>query len=259
MSILSLGSPDVSAISPTRVTPQPDRAPDSLAAGTPEWLRSDLVALLGADRVLCRPIDLIRYATDASPYRLFPKVVVIARDADDVRKVLGYARQKHESVTFRAAGTSLSGQAQGDGILIDVRRHWSGVNVEAGARHLRVRPGTILSRANLALFPHGYRLGPDPASASSCTIGGVIANNSSGMCCGTTQNAYKTLSSLTFMLPSGTTIDSSDVEAELKFAAAEPALAAGLLEIKREIETDPERPSHILTETGVGYRLRAPD
>ena len=259
--MLPLGSPDVSAISPTRVTPQPDRAPDSLAAGTPEWLRSDLFALLGADRVLCRPIDLIRYATDASPYRLFPKVVVIARDADDVRKVLGYARQKHESVTFRAAGTSLSGQAQGDGILIDVRRHWSGVNVEAGARRLRVRPGTILSRANLALFPHGYRLGPDPASASSCTIGGVIANNSSGMCCGTTQNAYKTLSSLTFMLPSGTTIDSSDVEAELKFAAAEPALAAGLLEIKREIETDPELVTRLRKKFTIknttGYHMEA--
>jgi D-lactate dehydrogenase len=259
--MLSLGSPDVSAISPTRITPQPDRAPDSLAAGTPEWLRSDLVALLGADRVLCRPIDLIRYATDASPYRLFPKVVVIARDADDVRKVLAYARQKHESVTFRAAGTSLSGQAQGDGILIDVRRHWSGVNVEAGARRLRVRPGTILSRANLALFPHGYRLGPDPASASSCTIGGVIANNSSGMCCGTTQNAYKTLSSLTFMLPSGTTIDSSDVEAELQFAAAEPTLAAGLLEIKREIETDPELVTRLRKKFTIknttGYHMEA--
>src|SRR6516225_137437 len=145
------------------------------------------------DRVLSRPIDLIRYATDASPYRLFPKVIVIARTVDDVRKVLDYARQHHEIVTFRAAGTSLSGQAQGNGILVDVRRYWAGVNVESGGQRLRARPGTILSRANLALHSHGYRLGPDPASASACTIGGVVANNSSGMCCGTTQNAYKTV------------------------------------------------------------------
>jgi FAD binding domain len=88
-----------------------------LAEGTPRGLRDDLVALLGPDRVLSRPIDLIRFATDASPYRLFPKVVVIARTVDDVHKVLEYARQRHESVTFRAAGTSLSGQAQGDGPL----------------------------------------------------------------------------------------------------------------------------------------------
>ena len=203
-------TPDVSTLAPPVDAPQHDRAPDALAHGTPERLREDLCALVGADRVLTRAIDLLRYATDASPYRLFPKAVVVAGSVEDVRKVLAYARERDETVTFRAAGTSLSGQAQGDGILVDVRRHWTGVTVEEGGRRLRARPGTILYRANLALAPHGYRLGPDPASASACTIGGVIANNSSGMCCGTTQNSYKTVSSLTFLLPSGTLIDTAD-------------------------------------------------
>src|ERR1700680_3972264 len=112
-------SPDVRAITPSGQTPQRDRAPDALATGTPKSLGEDLVALLGAGQVLTRAIDLVRFATDASPYRLFPRVVVIDGHADDVRKVLEYARLKHESVTFRAAGTSLSGQAQGDGILIE--------------------------------------------------------------------------------------------------------------------------------------------
>ena len=223
-----LGSPDLSAIAPVAVSPQPDRAPDSLASGTPEALRRDLTALLGPDRVLARPIDLIRYATDASPYRLFPKVVVVAQDAEDVRKVLAFAGQRHESVTFRAAGTSLSGQAQGDGILVDVRRHWSGVNVEAEGRRLRARPGTILSRGNAALVPYGYRIGPDPASASACTIGGVIANNSSGMCCGTTQNSYKTLRRSRSCCPPARRSTPASPDAEQRFAAAEPALAAGL-------------------------------
>ena len=169
--------------------------------------------------------------------------------------------QRHESVTFRAAGTSLSGQAQGDGILVDVRRHWSGVKVEAGGRRLRARPGTILSRGNAALVPYGYRIGPDPASASACTIGGVIANNSSGMCCGTTQNSYKTLSSLTFMLPSGTTIDTSLPDADQQFAAAEPTLAAGLLEIKRTIESDPDLVARLRKKFGIknttGYHMEA--
>src|SRR6516164_1219030 len=195
----SLLSPNVRAITLSSCTPQRDRAPDALAAGTPHGLRDDLTRFLGADRVLCRPIDLIRFATDASPYRLFPKVVVVARNLDDVRKVLDYAREKRGSVTFRSAGTSLSGQAQGDGILVEVKRHWTGTKVEAKGQRLRARPGTILARANLALLAHGYRLGPDPASASACTIGGVVANNSSGMC------------------------------------SAEPNLAAGLIEIKREI------------------------
>ena len=259
--MLALLAPNVRAIMSPPRTPQHDRAPDWVAAGTPPRLRDDLVALLGADRVLTRPIDLIRYATDASPYRLFPKVVVIARTVDDVRKVLDYARQKHESVTFRSAGTSLSGQAQSDGILVDVRRHWAGVKVEAAGRRLRARPGTILSRANLALVAHGYRLGPDPASASACTIGGVVANNSSGMCCGTTQNSYKTLSSLTFMLPSGTLIDSARADAEQQFAAAEPALLAGLIEIKREIEADPELVARLRKKFSIknttGYHMEA--
>ena len=254
-------SPDVRAITPSGHPPQRDRAPHALATGTPKSLGEDLVALLGAGQVLTRAIDLIRFATDASPYRLFPKVVVIARHAEDVRKVLEYARLKHESITFRAAGTSLSGQAQGDGILVDVRRHWSGVSVEQAGRRLRGRPGTILSRANLALHPHGYRLGPDPASASACTIGGVIANNSSGMCCGTTQNSYKTLSSLTFMLPSGTMIDSAQRDAEQQFAAAEPALTDGLMQIKREIESDPQLVARLRKKFSIknttGYHMEA--
>ena len=175
--------------------------------------------------------------------------------------VVSLVRPHNDEFTFRAAGTSLSGQAQGDGILVDVRRHWAGVSVEARGRRLRARPGTILSRANLALLPHGYRLGPDPASASACTIGGVIANNSSGMCCGTTQNSYKTLSSLTFMLASSTLIDSAGLDAEQQFVATEPALAAGLMEIKGEIESDPElvarlRKSFSIKNT-TGYHMEA--
>src|SRR6516225_8216941 len=254
-------SPNVQAIAFSTPSPQRDRAPDGLAAGTPRKLRNDLIALLGAERVLSRPTDLIRFATDASPYRLFPKVVVIAHDVDDVRKVLRYARENGEPVTFRAAGTSLSGQAQGDGILVDVKQHWNGATVEAQGRRLRVRPGTILAPANLALLAHGPRIGPDPASASACTIGGVIANNSSGMCCGTTQNAYKTLSSLSFMLPSGTFIDSARDDAEQQFAAAEPALAAGLIEIKRDVEADPQLVARLRKKFSIknttGYHMEA--
>jgi len=259
--MLLTDAPTATAITMETLAPQRDRAPDSLAEGTPERLRSDLVRLLGANRVLARAIDLVRFATDASPYRLFPKAVVVARDVDDVHKVLAYARQHHENVTFRAAGTSLSGQAQGDGILIDVRRHWSGVTVESGGRRLRARPGTILSRGNSALVPFGYRIGPDPASASACTIGGVIANNSSGMCCGTTQNAYKTLASLTFMLPSGTTIDTARPDAEAQFKAAEPALVAGLMEIKHAIESDAELVARLRKKFSIknttGYHMEA--
>src|SRR3954454_24714948 len=126
---MELLAPDVTRIAPEGSDGAKDRAPDELAGGTPEPLRGELIELLGANRVLTRVIDLIRYASDASPYRLLPKAVVMARDAGDISKVLDYARASKVPVTFRAGGTSLNGQSQTDGILVDVRRHWSGVEV----------------------------------------------------------------------------------------------------------------------------------
>ena len=202
--------------------PAPDRAPESLAEGTPEPLRSELTGLLGAERVLTRAIDLIGHASDASPYRRLPKAVVVARDAGDVSKVLAYGRRSGVPVTFRAAGTSLSGQAQGDGILVDVRRHWSGVEIEDEGTRARLLPGTLLGHANRVLAPRGRKLGPDPASTDIATIGGVIANNSGGMRCGVARDSYSTVRALTFVLPSGTVINSADSDAERRFAEAEP-------------------------------------
>ncbi|MGV1004911.1 MAG: FAD-binding and (Fe-S)-binding domain-containing protein [Candidatus Nanopelagicales bacterium] len=230
--------PDV--FRPESTEPTPDRAPDALAEGGPARLHEDLVALLGSeDVVLSRVIDLVRFATDASPYRMFPQVVVVSRDIDDVRKVLAYGRRNNIPVTFRAGGTSLSGQSQGDGILVEVLRNWIGATVEDGGRRLRSKPGTVLARANAMLKPYGYRLGPDPGSKTAATIGGVVANNASGMCCGIVENSYRTVQEMTFVLPSGTVVHTGDPAAEAKFAAAEPEIAAGLMEIKAQIEGDP--------------------
>lgn len=226
---------------PSASEPSADRAPDSLAAGGPAGLRDDLVALLGDPQiVLNRAIDLVRYATDASPYRMFPQVVVISRSIDDVQKVLAYGRTNGVPVTFRAAGTSLSGQSQGDGILLEVLRNWIGATVEDEGRLLRSKPGTVLARANALLKPYGTRLGPDPGSKTAATIGGVVANNASGMCCGTVENSYRTVKEMKIVLPSGTLVDTGAPDAEERFAAAEPQVAAGLMAIKAKIEADPE-------------------
>src|SRR5438093_13680123 len=107
---VALAQPKVERTAPPESGPAADRVPESFARGTPEPLRKELVDLLGADRVLCRVSDLVRYASDASPYRLLPKAVVMAHDTDDVAKVLGYGRRSGIPVTFRAGGTSLSGQ-----------------------------------------------------------------------------------------------------------------------------------------------------
>ena len=239
----------------------PDRAPESLAAGTAQPLRGELEALLGADRVLGRASDIVRYASDASPYRLLPRAVVMARDARDVSKLLAYGCANDVPVVFRAGGTSLNGQGQGDGILVDVRRHFGGVAVEDGGALARVKPGTVLGHANRVLAPHGRKLGPDPASTDIATVGGVIANNSGGMRCGTTRDSYSTVRSLTFVLPSGTTIDTAAPGAAERFAAAEPELAAGLAAIRDEIRADAELSERIRRKFAIknttGYRLCA--
>ncbi len=238
-----------------------DRAPEALAAGVAQPLRGELEALLGADRVLARPGDIVRYASDASPYRLFPRAVVMARDADDVAKVLAYGREQGIPVTFRAGGTSLNGQGQSDGILVDVRRHFGGVAVLDDGARARVKPGTVLGHANRVLAPHGTKLGPDPASTDVATVGGVLANNSGGMRCGVSKDSYSTVRELTFVLPSGTKIDTAAPGAAAEFAAAEPELAAGLEAIRDEIRADQELADRIRRKFAIknttGYRLCA--
>jgi D-lactate dehydrogenase len=252
---------NLSALVPRTAEPAADRAPDELADGAPQPLRRELEALLGADRVLGRVSDIVRYASDASPYRLFPKAVVMAHDAADVAKTLAYGRESGVPVVFRAGGTSLNGQGQGDGILVDVRRHFRGVAVQDGGALARIKPGTVLGHANRVLAPHGRKLGPDPASTDIATVGGVIANNSGGMRCGVVHDSYSTVRALTFVLPSGTTIDTAAPDADERFAAAEPELVAGLEAIRDEIRADAELSERIRRKFAIknttGYRLCA--
>jgi D-lactate dehydrogenase len=258
---VALLAPDPQAIAPGASEPAADRVGDEYAAGTEAALRDGLTALVGADRVLGRVSDLVRYASDASPYRVIPRVVVQPRDTAEVARLMAFARQRRIPLTFRAAGTSLNGQSQTDGILVDARRHWSGLELLDGAARVRVRPGTVLGHVNRVLAPHRRRLGPDPASVDFATVGGVIANNSGGMRCGVTADPYSTVSALRFLLPSGTEIDSAAPDAEGRFADAEPELARGLLEIREEILGDDELAARIRRKFEIknttGYRLCA--
>jgi len=231
------------------------------AAGTPAWLREELEQVVDPERVLTRPIELVMYASDGSFYRLLPRAVVLAATVEEVAGLFALSRRLGVPMTFRAAGTSLSGQAQSDGILVEVARHWRGVQVEDDGARVRVRPGTIAARVNLALKPYGRKLGPDPASIAACTIGGIVSNNSSGMCCGVAQNAYNTLASLTFLLPSGTLVDTAAPGAAEAFAEREPALAAGLLELRERVLADEELTARIRTKYArkntTGYGLNS--
>jgi D-lactate dehydrogenase len=241
--------------------PTCDAVSTSLVEGTPGDLKADLIALLGKEKVLHRAIDLVRYASDASPYRLVPQVVVLPRTTDDIVKLFRYCRDNGRHATFRAAGTSLNGQSQSDDILIDVRRHWYGAKVEDDGRRVRARPGMILGHVNAMLGRYGRRIGPDPASSHACTIGGVIANNSGGMRCTVRNDAYQTVSAMTFVTPSGAVIDTAAPGAEAAFERAEPDLAIGLLELRGQLLADRELTDRVRRKYSIrnthGYRLCA--
>jgi D-lactate dehydrogenase len=237
---------------------------NTAAAGAlraPDRLRDRLVETLDRTRVRTRPIDLIAYASDASFYRLVPRAVVQPRTIGEIQALFRISHESRIPLTFRAGGTSLSGQAITDGILVDVGRYWRKVVVEAGGKHVRVQPGVIGAHVNHALRPYRVKLGPDPASINAARLGGILANNSSGMCCGVMQNAYHTLRALTFVLPSGTVIDTADSGADETFREQEPQLASGLLELKRRIDTDAALRERIRakyrTKNTTGYSLNA--
>ncbi len=252
---------DVERIAPQNPQPVADRAPDWVAEGTPEPLRSSLTAALGADRLQTRALDLVKYASDASPYRSIPKAIALPRDIEDVGRLFEWASSSGGSLVFRAGGTSLNGQSQTDGVLVDVRRHWQRARVEDAGARVRLQPGVVLGLANRLLARHRRKLGPDPASSDIACVGGVLANNSGGMRCGVHADSYRTVSSMTFVLPSGTVIDTAAPGAEERFAAAEPELAAGLLEIRDEIRANDELAERIKRKFEIknttGYRLCA--
>ena len=231
------------------------------AARDTRSLAAALAAIVGEERVLTRAIDRIAWASDASFYRLVPAAVVHANSADEVRGLFAVSRAHDVPLVFRSAGTSLSGQSITDGILVETARGFRGLEVEENGARIRVQPGLIGAHANRALRPFGRKIGPDPASIATCTLGGILANNASGMCCGVAQNAYHTLESLTFLLPSGTEIDTARPDADEVFRAKEPALWQGLAELRARLVADAALFARIRakyrTKNTTGYSLNA--
>ena len=216
---------------------------------------------LPAERVILGPFRNLALGDDASFYRLVPKIVVKAVTQDEVAKLLRAAADEGVPVTFRTAGTSLSGQALTDSVLVYLAGHWRGLRIHPGASHISLEPGVIGAEANFQLAPYGRKIGPDPASISACMIGGIAANNSSGMCCGTAENSYKTVESMRLVFADGETLDTADPASKARFAAARPQLLAELAAMRAEILADSELAERIRHKFKIknttGYGLNA--
>ncbi|MCM3781251.1 FAD-binding and (Fe-S)-binding domain-containing protein [Microbacterium hydrocarbonoxydans] len=189
--------------------------------------------------VSVRSIDRFARAHDASHYLLIPDAVLSPTDAAGVARAFAAVRQAGRTMTFRSGGTSLSGQGVSGDILVDTRSAFRGIAVEEDGELVRVEPGATVRQVNTRLARHRRKLGPDPASEIACTIGGVVANNSSGMACGITENSYRTIDSLLLVLPSGTVLDTGAADALDVLREREPAIVAGLLDLRDRLRASP--------------------
>ena len=197
-----------------------------------------LSTILPEDRIKARLIDRHSFARDASFYRLIPKVVVQPVNEKEIIELFSYSQRSKIPLVFRAAGTSLSGQSITDGILVEVSRKWQDFFFDKEQGTIQLEPGLIGSQVNRRLARYGRKIGPDPASLDACMIGGIIANNASGMCCGVKDNAYHTLDTVRFVLPNGQTYDTIDENSDDLLLKQAPDIHQGLLDLRERVLAD---------------------
>jgi D-lactate dehydrogenase len=194
-----------------------------------------LLATFPRRRLISDQARTLALGTDASFYRLTPHLVVQVESETEVIALLREARALRIPVTFRAAGTSLSGQSVTDSVLMTLGPTWNHYTIPEDAGTISLQPGVIGAHANLYLAPHGKKIGPDPASINAAMVGGIAANNASGMCCGTAQNSYNTLASMRVILADGTHLDSASQECKESFQQTHAGLLHELGALARRV------------------------
>jgi len=220
-----------------------------------------LASHIPRSRLLHDELSTLAWGTDASFYRLIPHVVVKVDSEDEVIRVLAESRRLSLPVTFRAAGTSLSGQSVSDSILVVLSGGWRRYRIHGDAARISLQPGIVGAHANAYLAPYGKKIGPDPASINAAMIGGIAANNASGMCCGTAQNSYRTLSSMRLILGDGTVLDTGDKSSCVSFRATHAELLGKIAGLARRAKADPALAARIREKyrmkNTTGYSLNA--
>lgn len=224
-------------------------------------IQKALQAVLPSDRIKTRLIDLVSYASDAGFYTLQPKAVVLPENENEIIGLLQFSHRHKIPVTFRTGGTSLSGQSITDGILVDLSRYWRKILPENEGKTVRVQPGAIGAMVNAHLKKYSRKIGPDPSSINSAMMGGILSNNSSGMCCGVHHNSYHTLRSIKFILPNGNTFSTEIPTDYERFGNECAPLSTEIIFIKNEIENNRPLQQRIRkkyrTKNTVGYSLNA--
>lgn len=211
--------------------------------------------------IITDPLWTLAYGTDASFYRLIPKIVVNIETENQVVELLKCAQRLQLAVTFRAAGTSLSGQSITDSILVRLGRGWRNYQILENANKIKLEPGVIGSQANHWLAAFGKKIGPDPASIDSAKIGGILANNASGMCCGVAENSYQTIDSMRIVLMDGSVVDTADPQSRKLFKQVHGDILTGLSDLRNQVLSDTDLAARIRHKFKIknttGYSLNA--
>ncbi len=222
---------------------------------------NEILKFIPEKRIFTDPLHTIAYGTDASFYRLVPKVVVWVQSADEVSRILKLSSNLSLPVVFRAAGTSLSGQAITDSILLVTSRDWKGIRSNSDKSRISLEPSVIGADANAYLLPYGKKIGPDPASIGAAMIGGIAANNASGMCCGTTDNSYKTLEAMKIIFHDGTELDTANPQSVEAFKVSHKALVERIDTLAKQTKANQALHDKIVRKFKIkntcGYSLNA--
>lgn len=200
-----------------------------------DTLNEQLARIVGKDRILDSDLWRHIYGRDASYFDITPKAVVRPTTTEQVQSVLALATRERLGVTFRTGGTSLCGQTVNNGIICELRTAWHNYEIRNGGEKVWFEPGLTAEQVNAYLSPHHRHIGPDPASKSAAMMGGILANNSSGMAAGVKYNSYHTLSSIEFVLANGNRYNTASEADRKRFRETERELCAGLMKIREEI------------------------
>ena len=198
----------------------------------------DIARFIPGDRIYTDELRRLAWGTDAGFYRLIPKIVIRSNSEEEVSMLLKAADKYQLPVTFRAAGTSLSGQAISDSILIVAGKHWEQYEVLEEGKAVRLQPGIIGQRVNEILKPYGQKFAPDPASVKSAMVGGIVMNNASGMNCGTHANSDKVLRSVRMVLADGTRLDTGNPESRRAFQEKRPDFIRRIEELRDQVRAN---------------------
>ena len=226
-----------------------------------ESLAQRLKCTLGESAVISDPARRFAYGTCAGFYHATPRLVVVAKSEDDIKEVMAVCRDHEIPLTFRGAGTSVSGQSITDSVLVLIREGWRQCKVQNNGRSISLGIKMTGGEANQALLPYGRKIGPDPASIQTATIAGIVCNNSSGMTCGTAFNSWKTIEGIRIILVDGTVLDTRDENSKRSFRSTHGKLVEEIDEIARNTKTDPKIREKIERKYGIkntiGYSVNS--